>query len=184
MDPIIQALMSMFSGMGTPASFGPGGFTPAGGANPGMITQLLSALDPANPLAGLLKMISGFSMLPFANQQENIINHGINLLQNPQAFMGQYRALARPLNRELVRSVQQGAQGSAAEAGLGQSAGAIASATAKALAPYQQENVYHTEDLAMNQIQDLLRSAMMPGSPYARLAGMFGGGSAGGDLGF
>jgi hypothetical protein len=193
MNPIEQIIQMLFGGMltpGAPGAAAPGGVgppspaTPPGGLNPGLFTGIGGALDPADPLVGLLKMISGASMLPFAAQGQGAINKGFNLLENPQAFMGLVKSLAHPLNKQLVRTVQQGAQGSAAEAGLGQSAGAIASGTAKALAPYEESNLENAQGTAMAQIQQLLANANLPGSPYAKIAEMFGGGSPGGSLGF
>ena len=193
MNPIEQLIQMLFGGMLTPGAPGapaPGGVgppspaTPPGGLNPGLLTSFGGALDPADPLVGLLKMISGASMLPFASQGEGAIDQGLNLLQNPAAFMGLVKHLARPLNKQLVRTVQTGAQGSAAEAGLGQSAGAIASGTAKALAPYEESNLQNAEGSALQMIQQLLANSKLPGTPYARIANMFTGGESGGSLGF
>jgi hypothetical protein len=159
--------------------------TPAGGANPGLFTSIGGALDPSNPMTGLLRLVAGVSQLPFASQGQSAINKGLNLLENPSAFMGLVKSLAKPLNKQLVQTVQQGAQGSAAEAGLGQAAGAIASGTAKALAPYEESNLQNAQGTALQQIQQLLANANLPGSPYANIAKMFtGGGGLGGDLGF
>jgi hypothetical protein len=193
MNPIEQIIQMLFGGMLTPGSApsaAPGGVgpptpgAPAGGLNPGLLTSVGGALDPSNPLVGLLKMISGASMLPFASQGEGAINQGMSLLQNPAAFMGLVKRLAQPLNKQLVRTVQQGAQGSAAEAGLGQSAGAIASGTAKALAPYEESNLQNAQGTALQQIQEMLANANKFGSPYANIANMFTGGTPGGSLGF
>jgi hypothetical protein len=194
-NPIEQLIQMLFGGMATPASaptmtpamlaqlgLTPG--SPAGGSNPGVITKLGGLLDPSNPMAGLLKLISGASMLPFASQGEGAINQGMSLLQNPAAFMGLVKRLAQPLNKQLVRTVQQGAQGSAAEAGLGQASGAIASGTAKALAPYEESNLQNAQGTALQQIQEMLAGSNLFGSPYAKIAQMFtgAGGSPGGSL--
>ena len=193
MDPIAQILQLLFGGMLTPSAPGaaaPGGVgppspaTPPGGLNPGLFTGIGGALDPADPLVGLLKMISGASMLPFAAQGEGAINKGLNLLENPQAFTGLVKSLAHPISKELQRTFNQSGQGSAAEAGLGQAAGAVASATDKIAAPYIQNEWDTAQGTAMQQIQQLLASANLPGSPYANIAKMFGGGSPGGSLGF
>jgi hypothetical protein len=195
---------TLFSGMGTGATGGISpaimmqlqaiGFTPAqiasivgspaGGPNPGLFTSIGGALDPSNPMTGLLRLISGASMLPFAGQGETAINKGMNLLENPAAFASLFRSLAKPLNAKLVNSLKQIGGGEAAEAGLGQSAGAIASATDKVAAPYVQGNLENAQQTAMAQIAEMLQSGNLPGSPYANIARMFTGGSPGGDLGF
>src|ERR1700734_636168 len=98
-----------------------GSATPAGGSNPGLLTSLGGALDPSNPMTGLLKLVAGGSMIPFAMKGESAIDQGMSLLQDPSKFMSLVSSLAKPLNKNLVKAVQSGAQGSAAEAGLGQS---------------------------------------------------------------
>lgn len=189
MNPLLQLIQFLFGGMTTPGSAG--GLspalmaqlgitppTPAGGANPGLFTSLGGAIDPADPLTGILRMIAGGFQIPFAQQGEGAINKGLNVLENPAQFTGLVKNLAMPLNADLVRSLKQMAEGTVAESGLGQSPGAVASAVAKAAAPYENARIDTSMNTAMQQMMALLSSGNLPGSPYANIAKMFTGGQS------
>jgi hypothetical protein len=174
--PLLQQMMGGGAGAGGAAGGGYGGVGAAGAPGGGMA----GGMDMSSLMQMIMKMQAGQSQVPYANQSEGAINQGMGLLQNPSKFMGLTTHLAAPLNAQLVKAVQQDAQGGAAEAGLGQSAGAVASATAKALAPYEQSNQQNAQGTAMNMIQQMLASANQFGSPYRNLMNLFGGSAAGG----
>jgi len=203
MNPILQAILAalgtggggLFGGLNTPASGG--GLSPAilaqlgitapvaaGGANPGILTQLGQMLNPANPMAGLLQLVSGGAMLPFASKGESSIENVMSFLSNPQKFANLFKQIAAPMNKTLVKTLQSEGEGAAAESGLGQSAGAVSSAVAKAAAPYVQQNISAAPGNALNLLQQQMAGASQFGSPYAAIARMFQNPEQGGSLGF
>ncbi len=180
--PFLQQIMGGAAGAGGGGGAGPVTL-PWGQSGSGSFAAPGGGMDFASMLPTIMKMIAGNQMLPYANQGESAINQGMGMLTDPSKFMGLVTRLSTPLNAQLVKAVQQGAQGSAAEAGLGQSAGAVSSATARALAPYEQANQQNAQGNAMAIIQQMLASANEFGSPYKDLMNLFpGGGSPGGSL--
>lgn len=193
--PILQQMMGGGAGGGgtspaTMAQLQQAGFSPSVLANIGITPgaggggSSSGGMDFASMMPSIMKMMAGVSQVPYANQGESAIDQGMGMLTDPSKFMGLVTHLSTPLNAQLVKAVQSGAQGSAAEAGLGQSAGAVSSATARALAPYEQANQENAQQTAMSMIQQMLGNAQQFGAPYKNLMNLFGGsgGSSGGSL--
>jgi len=178
--------LSMFTGpMGTPMTgnwlqqllglSGGSGFS--GGLNALLGGMGGSSSNPA--ITGLLRLIASGMMLPYANKGESSIENAMTLLQDPAKFVSNVRTLAGGMNTDLINTLKSMGEGAAAESGLGQSAGAVSSAVAKAAAPYEEENLQTSQGTLMQQIEAMLSGGNLIGSPYMNLAQMFTGGGGG-----
>lgn len=128
MDPL-QALIAWLTGQGGGAA---GGANPLGGINLQQILQLISAIGGAG----------------YGNQQLNAIQqlfqqqqNAARLALNPAALSRRALQATLPLNRNLQYQLTQTGEAAAANAGMGQSPGAVAGAVAREFAPYQEQNL-------------------------------------------
>lgn len=115
---------------------------------------LLGMLGP-NPMQTILGLITALSNAGYGteelNQLANIFaqqQRATNIGMNPVALANRAARATLPINRELAYQVTNAADQATAGRGMGQSAGAIASGEAAALAPYAQQNLQLGADFA------------------------------------
>lgn len=170
MDTLEQALAALeqFLGTGGPASVGATGPNPpttgllgSGGSmsGAGYLPELLKFLvssggavaggaTGANPLQTILQLITALGGGQYGSDQLNALQtiykqqqHAAALAMNPSAMAQRTLAGTLPLNRQLQYNLTQQGEAAAANAGMAQSPGAVASAVSREFAPYAEQNL-------------------------------------------
>lgn len=116
----------------------------------------------ANPLKAGLTGIGALQSILAERKRNEILNHYLDLANNPEKSAAAVRSMTQPLNQGLVQDVGNQTQAYLGERGLSESPQITEAVLSQALAPYEEQN----QRTAMDEYYRNLAMGLQSANPY------------------